>query len=164
MIEFNGEQSEQCKLIIAKEKAKNAGLLFTICSIIISIITIIVGIINSKLIYSLIIILIFVFLTISAFIVPKKQISSIKINSKVNINSDLITMKYSTNFYLNEKTYCKKISNIKYIIDFGICYCMIFKFGDISNSWVCEKSLITKGSISQFENLFKDKIKKKPRQ
>ena len=41
---------------------------------------------------------------------------------------------------------------------------MIFKFGDISNSWVCEKSLITKGSISQFENLFKDKIKKKPRQ
>lgn len=45
-------------------------------------------------------------------------------------------------------------------MDCGEVYYIIFKFGDITNSWVCQKSNIISGTIEEFESLFKDKIVK----
>lgn len=154
MIEFNGEQSNECKLLIAREKSKKIGLLFTIINSIADIFILVFGILNNKLFISLLTAIIFLLLAVLTFITPKKQVSNVKIDTKIVITSDTILMDYSTNFYANKKTLTRKISNIKKIIDFGICYCIIFKHGDITNSWICEKSLITKGSISNFEELF----------
>ncbi len=161
MIEFNGEQSNECKLLIAREKSKKIGLLFTIINSIADIFILVFGILNNKLFVSLLTAIIFLLLAVLTFITPKKQVSNVKINTKIVITSDTILMDYSTNFYTNKKTLTRKISNIKKIIDFGICYCIIFKHGDITNSWICEKSLITKGSISNFEELFCKQIIKK---
>ena len=161
MIEFCGEQSTECKLLLAKKKSIKVGLIFSICSIILSIITLIIGILNNKIVYSIILIVILFLLSLSMFLMPKKRIENIKINSKIIINKNIVSMFYSTNFHTNRLPINKHIQKIKKIYDYGICYCIIFNFGDITNAWVCEKKLISKGSITEFENIFKDKIIRK---
>ena len=54
----------------------------------------------------------------------------------------------------------KPISKVKKVIDMGEWYYIIFKFGDISNSWICQKDLITQGTIEDFEKIFEGKIKR----
>lgn len=52
----------------------------------------------------------------------------------------------------------RKIKNIKKVIDYGDWYCLIFKYGDVTNSFICQKDLIVKGTLSDFETLFLDYI------
>ena len=52
----------------------------------------------------------------------------------------------------------RKLSRVKKILDCGEVYYIIFKFGDITNSWICQKSNIVNGSIEDFEKLFAEKI------
>ena len=161
MIEFCGEQSTECKLLLAKKKSLKIGLIFSLCSLVLSIIALIIGILNNKIIYSIILIVILFLLSLSMFLMPKKRIENVKINSKIIIDKNIVSMLYSTNFHTNRLPINKNIQKIKKIYDYGICYCIIFNFGDITNAWVCEKKLISKGSIAEFENIFKDKIIKK---
>lgn len=55
----------------------------------------------------------------------------------------------------------KFISRVKRVIDAGEWYYIIFKFGDIGNSWICQKNLLTQGTIEDFEKLFEGKIVRK---
>ena len=161
MIEFCGEQSTECKLLLAKKKSLKIGLIFSLCSLVLSIIALIIGILNNRIIYSIILIVILFLLSLSMFLMPKKRIENVKINSKIIIDKNIVSMLYSTNLHTNRLPVNKNIQKIKKIYDYGICYCIIFNFGDITNAWVCEKKLISKGSIAEFENIFKDKIIKK---
>lgn len=161
MIEFCGKQSTECKLLLAKKKSLKIGLIFSLCSLVLSIIALIIGILNNRIIYSIILIVILFLLSLSMFLMPKKRIENVKINSKIIIDKNIVSMLYSTNFHTNRLPINKNIQKIKKIYDYGICYCIIFNFGDITNAWVCEKKLISKGSIAEFENIFKDKIIKK---
>ena len=52
----------------------------------------------------------------------------------------------------------RKISKVKKIFDCGEVYYLIFKFGDITNSWMCQKDNMIQGSIEEFEELFQGKI------
>lgn len=54
----------------------------------------------------------------------------------------------------------KPVDSVKKIIDAGDWYYVVFRYGDIGNSWVCQKDLITEGNIEQFEELFEGKIVK----
>ena len=38
----------------------------------------------------------------------------------------------------------KRVEQVRKVIDAGGWYIIIFKSGDISNSWICEKNLIVK--------------------
>ena len=55
----------------------------------------------------------------------------------------------------------KSVSRVKRVIDCGEWYYIIFKFGDIGNSWVCQKDLLIQGTIEDFEKLFEGKIIRK---
>lgn len=55
----------------------------------------------------------------------------------------------------------KSVNSVKRVLDVGEWYYIIFKFGDISTSWVCQKDLLTKGTIEDFENLFENKLVRK---
>lgn len=55
----------------------------------------------------------------------------------------------------------KSVEKVKAVIDVGEWYYIIFKFGDIGNSWVCQKDLLTKGTIDEFEKIFEGKIVRK---
>lgn len=53
----------------------------------------------------------------------------------------------------------KPIKKIKRVLDYEDCYYVIY--GDMNNSIVCQKDLLTEGSIEEFEALFQGKIIRK---
>ena len=53
----------------------------------------------------------------------------------------------------------KPIKKIKKVLDYEDVYYIIY--GDMSNSIVCQKDLLEQGSIEEFKELFKDKIKQR---
>ena len=55
----------------------------------------------------------------------------------------------------------KLISDVKKVIDYGEYYILYFPFGKSYDGFVCQKSLLTKGSLEEFEALFEGKLTKK---
>ena len=54
----------------------------------------------------------------------------------------------------------KLISDVTKVLDHGEFYELCFPFGKISEKFICQKSLLSKGSLDAFERLFKGKIVK----
>ena len=52
------------------------------------------------------------------------------------------------------------IHDVKEVHDCGEYYDLIFPFGKISEKFICQKSLLTNGSLKEFENLFENRIKR----
>ena len=59
------------------------------------------------------------------------------------------------------KILIKPISKVKKVVDCGDWYFIVFKFLEFSNALACQKDLITKGTIEEFEALFEGKIVRK---
>ncbi len=55
----------------------------------------------------------------------------------------------------------KSISDVKEVIDHGEYYEITFHFGKLSDKFFCQKSLLSQGTLEEFESLFKGKITKK---
>lgn len=55
-------------------------------------------------------------------------------------------------------TETRLVSDVKLVKDFGEYYELCFPFGKLSDKFVCQKSLLTKGTIQEFERLFNGKI------
>lgn len=53
------------------------------------------------------------------------------------------------------------IDDVKLVIDYGDFYDVIFPFGKISEKFVCQKSLLSHGTIAEFESFFEGKLRKK---
>jgi len=53
------------------------------------------------------------------------------------------------------------ISDAKLVRDFGEFYEIVFPFGKISTDFICQKDLLTQGTLEEFEALFEGKIVKK---
>lgn len=77
----------------------------------------------------------------------------------ITINNGKIINSYFVKSRLVSGT--KSLSRVKKVIDAGEWYYIIFKFGDIGNSWICQKNLLTQGTIEDFEKLFETKIVRK---
>lgn len=52
----------------------------------------------------------------------------------------------------------RKIADVKCVRDFGEFYELVFPFGKISEKYICQKNLLSKGTLKEFEALFGDKI------
>lgn len=55
----------------------------------------------------------------------------------------------------------KCIADAKIVYDFGEFYAIKFYFGNKNNKFICQKDLITKGTLEEFEVLFEGKIERK---
>ena len=55
-------------------------------------------------------------------------------------------------------TETRLVADVKLVKDFGEYYELCFPFGKMSEKYVCQKSLLTKGTIQDFETLFSGKI------
>lgn len=55
----------------------------------------------------------------------------------------------------------RAVDDVKQIYDHGEFYELVFPFGKTSEKFICQKSLLAKGCLEQFENLFSDKIIRK---
>lgn len=52
----------------------------------------------------------------------------------------------------------RNIADVKCVRDYGEFYELVFPFGKISEKFICQKNLLTKGTSKEFEALFGDKI------
>ena len=101
-----------------------------------------------------------VVLIVSAFamyifklIVSKREKTKERENiKKVIIKDDVITI-------ISEESSTKKnIKSVKKVRDYGEFYELVFSPFDLLSVCVCQKSLLSKGSIKEFEELFADKL------
>lgn len=58
-------------------------------------------------------------------------------------------------------TESKFISDVSKVIDHGEFYELCFPFGKVSDKFICQKNLLTRGTIKEFERLFDGKIVRK---
>lgn len=163
MIEFCGTVSEKCNNDRKSRINKMMLLLFMLGFICAVVFTVILGVLHDKEFITLLIctIGIGIVIVLLALPLPKKRLEQLK---KLNFEARIVIENGIINYYccdINEYNLSKPIAKVKKVIDAGDWYYLIFKFGDISNSWVCQKDLIKQGTIEEFEKIFEGKIKRK---
>ena len=55
----------------------------------------------------------------------------------------------------------RSINSVTRVLDYGEWYYLLFEFDSRDIYFVCQKSLLTKGSLEEFEALFEGKIEKR---
>jgi hypothetical protein len=156
MIEFSGELSYECKRYIQIVGTKMAFISSLIVTIIASSIIIIVGFLWEWIVTIFIVVpvLITVFAAIPQINSPLKTLN-LYLPRKVTIEGETISIE-------SEKiSVIRSVVNVKKVIDLGKWYNIIFYFGHGSGYFICQKDLITKGTIKDFEVLFEGKIERK---
>lgn len=162
MIEFNGLITEENQLNRMKKIDKTVFFVFFGGLILIWIIIILFELIFSDVLQELwlecvvcsAIMLGLIFLSVKT---PKKVILRFRISPHIITEKDLSIELRSNG---KEVWRTRKISKVKKVLDCGEVYYIIFKFGDITNSWICQKNNIINGTIEEFESLFQTKLVK----
>ena len=163
MIEFYGVNSEECQREGVKRRSRSAIILFSITTVVVAVGSITVAIIRggnswfgalgAMVLFGLILIFI-------CIPVPKRVLKQVRVPFRVTITSDTITQTAYFSSSAKPISSVTAISKIKKVVDAGGWYFIVFRRGDMSNSWVCEKSLLTSGTLEEFEKTFAGKIVK----
>ena len=99
--------------------------------------------------------LLFGFIFLLTFIPKSAKEKKAWLPKRINVEDEYISCvadKYSES---------KRIDEAKCVLDFGEFYEVVFPFGKMSEKFICQKSLLTEGTLEEFEALFADKIKRK---
>lgn len=166
MIEFNGPITEENQLNRMKKVDKTVICVFFGGLIFIWIILIAFELVFSGFLQDLwkecvICSVVLLGLTFLSVLPPKKIILRFRLSPHIIITEEKLSLEL---YSRGEKVWrTRKLSRVKKILDCGEVYYIIFKFGDITNSWVCQKDNIISGSIEEFEALFQSKIIKGPK-
>lgn len=162
MIEFQGSISEKNQLDRMKKLDKKVTQVSIWGLIFIWLVVIAIGLplrilqdLWGELIFCSLIMLIVPIL--SAY-TPKKVILRFRISPHIIITEKDLSLELRSNG--KEVWRSRKISKVKKVLDCGEVYYIIFKFGDITNSWICQKNNIINGTIEEFESLFQTKLVK----
>ncbi len=75
-----------------------------------------------------------------------------KLEIKITINGEYITNQ--SILYQGKK----HLNKVKKIVATEKWYYIVFKWGDMSNAWICQKDLLVEGTLTEFEALFQDKL------
>ena len=60
----------------------------------------------------------------------------------------------------NKYTESRLIEDVTKVLDYGPFYELYFPFGKLSDKFICQKDLLTKGTLEEFESLFGDKLQR----
>ncbi len=154
MIEFYGVLSDECKLERARELARVNGRIFLIATIVLSVPLLFFGIKNGVWYLAVGLSFLLAVMTIVAYR-PEKRLLNLKIPSKVLIENGTI---FVSSVGGKGRMRARPLKKVKTVIDRGSYYMIVFKFGDITNSCLCQKDLMKQGTIEEFEKLFPGKI------
>lgn len=144
---FEGELSDKSKQYLLKQQMIRTIICGIVFSILISIPIILLAIYYNALIL-LFLVLPFIFIVISIV----SPLYSKDFPKEIEVVDEVIyiTTKYGTR--------SKQINSVKKVIDTGDSYFIIFYFPKITTC-LCQKDLLVKGTLGDFEQLFQDKIK-----
>lgn len=157
MIEFNGHLSGLAEKYFHK-KARKFGRNILLTSMLL-IFPAIIGIAIKTKSWDLIFAYCFLFVIIPLMtLIPKgKKEKNAIIPKKIFTEDGYIVC------VADKYTEARLISEAKALRDFGEFYEIVFPFGKISDKFICQKNLIAKGTIREFEALFAGKIQDKRR-
>lgn len=133
---------------------KNVSIFSTCILSIILVIPITLAVVFDDIIWAIAYIIIPALILFSVVPIPKKKWNTI-CPTEISINDETVIIHGET-FHQE-----REISQLKRIIDFGDCYKMEFVFPHKSFSCLCQKNLIVKGTIEEFEERFADIIVRK---
>lgn len=155
MIEFSGEILEQNKVLQAKVVHKKATikgwLICLLCSI-----PVIAVVLIGKYFYAMFYVFPLVYAIIESF--PRsKYKNSYFYPTKIAIDIEYDIIRSLGKGFIHNR----KISDIKRIDDNGDHYRIWFKATKISPYFICQKDLITQGTLEEFEEKFADLIVRK---
>ena len=162
VIEFFGTLCEQCQKDITKRSRRLFAITFTVVTLLFGVVpTVVCYILKDDYFYE------FFGLTILCLIMTVIYWLPINILHKPpqGISSDLLIRIEDS--FITRSGYGgvqkKALSKVKKVIDVGDWYYIIFRLGDISTSFVCQKDLLREGTLEAFEALFEGKIVRKYR-
>ena len=153
MIEFKGELSEACKNFVVNNESNMARFSSMIASIPFAIIDIVWSFYDN-LIY-LIVLPLLVMCVFLAGIKPGKKSYGFLMTKRVEIEDGYLGSEG------DKFTETRRIDQIKNVIDYGEWYKINFTFPNKSQRFICQKDLITQGTIEEFEAMFEGKIIRK---
>ncbi len=163
MIEFNGQITQQNQIDRLKRVSKVETILFITAPIALWVIGITVGLVFEFLqdiwLEMLICSIIIWVCALLNKIIPQKRLMRFRLSPHIIITDEELSLELENR---GEKVWRKrKLSKVKKVLDSGEVYYIIFKFGDITSAWTCQKDNIVNGTIEEFEKLFEDKIQRK---
>lgn len=133
---------------------KNVSIISTCLLSIILVIPITLAVVFDDTIWAIAYIIIPALILFSVVPTPKKKWNAI-CPTEISINDETVIIHGET-FHQE-----REISQLKRIIDFGDCYKMEFVFPHKSFSCLCQKNLMVKGTLEEFEERFEDIIVRK---
>lgn len=150
MIIFEGQISGKCKESVLRRAAKNSFIGGLITSILFAIPTIVLAFKIDWIVLLFFLVLIpFPFL---AAIPPKEKYYPMIFPSKVTINTQTGEMTTKSSQFFAESS----ITEVVKVLDKGEWYLIYVKSKD--GRFICQKDLLTSGTLDEFEKIFKDKL------
>lgn len=159
MIEFNGEISEKIQLEYLKRVNKSSSLLFLYAIILVAFFGIGGGLLLNALneiwveilICEIILVLVIIFINFT----PKRIALRFKLCPHIIITNEDLSLELLS---IGEpQRITKKLSKVKKVLDCSEMYYIVFS--GIEGAWICQKSNMIQGTVKEFEEIFKDKIK-----
>lgn len=148
MIEFKGEISEECLKYLHKKETNDGRILGSIMSSIAIIVVIIIA--CTWRIEALILAIMPIVFFIMVYI-PQKGIED-RAPKRISIEENLLV------FESEKFSAIREIEEVKAVIDLGDWYYISLYFPHKWGYYVCQKDLITQGTLEEFEALFEDKL------
>ena len=162
MIKFSGKIENEIQAKILTKRGQFAAILILICVAVSLLICLTVWLINRTVdgqsIQIMACIGICVVVGAILFIPARKNKLSFEWDFDIKFEDGIITVIF-VHQYNAVQTY--KLSKVKKVIDYGKYYYLYLNRVDPSNGIVCQKDLLTEGTVEQFEKLFEGKIKRK---
>lgn len=161
IIEFFGTLSEQCQKDVTRRGKRLFAITFTVVTLLFGVVPTIICYIQNDYEYFYeffgltvlcLIMTVIYWLPINIIRKPPQGVST---EFLIRIEDSFITR---SGYNGVQK---KSLKKVKKVIDVGEWYYVIFRLGDISNAFVCQKDLIKEGTLEQFEALFEGKIVRK---
>jgi hypothetical protein len=150
MIVFEGQISGKCKEGVLRRGAKNSFIGGLITSILFTIPTVVLALKIDLIVLLFFLVLIpFPFL---AAIPPKEKYYPMILPSKVTINTQTGEMTTKSSQFYAESS----ITDVVKVLDKGEWYLIYVKSKD--GRFICQKDLLTSGTLDEFEKIFKDKL------
>ena len=155
MIDFYGEISLRNKQIADRLKKKYFAVWTLILTAVVAVIAVVSGVTGGGWIVLAVFALLLALLTVFLFLArPSRSLEDKKWLLRVTIAEDRVTfIQYLPN---KEVKKVKRIADIKKVIRTKTCYFLVYN--DVSNAFLCQRSLLKRGTFDLFETLFKGKI------
>lgn len=155
MIEFKGELTGECRKFLLKKQVKIQAIASIITATIFMIPTILAAIFWKPI--ALIFLIPLGLLVIFSLVTPSKSDQKIFMPKRVYVDTEEESIVHE----------CEKMErfhmlySVERVLDYGEWYYFIFNYANRDLYFVCQKSLLTNGTLEEFEELFEGKIERR---